>query len=152
MTHQNAGPEGGWTEDEIRECSALLSPERLAPFMPILCLFEIALRNAICERLRASFGSPDWLINPPAPFVWKDSEKDKVKEAQRLARRAAYTNKTQAEKRALDALAYPGGIPANIKHETRSNSRPNTMRPCGAARSGAYSPINPSLARRLPGT
>lgn len=135
------------SEDEIRAAAGLLSPERLAGFvkvtgteqdaievhgqsvvvaaaiMPALCLIEIALRNAICERLRATLGVPDWISTPPFPIVWKGSEDDKIKDGKRQAQRAAYTKMAQAEKKALDALAYPGGVPKNISHERLSKSR-----------------------------
>lgn len=135
------------TEDEVREAAGLLSPERLATFvkiagtdldaielhgqsvlvaaaiMPVLCIVEIAFRNAICERLRATLGVPDWISAPPAPLVWKNSEAAKIKDGKRQAQRAAYAKLTQAEKKSLDQLAYPAGVPRGISHEKLSKAR-----------------------------
>jgi hypothetical protein len=135
------------TDDEIRTAAALLSSERLSAFlkitgterdaielhyqvmqvgaalMPVTGLIEIVLRNAICENLRQTFGHPDWLTNPPAPFEWKGEEQEGIKKATAWARRAAYAKMTHAEKRNLDALAYPNGVPADTSHEHRSKAR-----------------------------
>jgi hypothetical protein len=125
----------------------LLSPERLASclaiagtegdaiklhhqclrlagaIMPIIALSEIALRNAICELLREKLGVANWLTTPPANFKWKQSEVAKIADAVRQARRAIYAKKTNAEKKALDQVAYPKGVPANIGHARRSKAR-----------------------------
>lgn len=139
------------TEEELAGMAALLSAERLAFFVqltgterdalivhdsttriasalvPVTCLVEIAIRNAVSERLRSVFGTHDWLIQPPAPFAWKPSEHDKIKEAIRQARRAAYTKLTDSAKRALDNVAYPNGVPSGTKHETRIKRRQGTI-------------------------
>ena len=135
------------TDEDIRAAATLLSSERLSAYlkitgterdaielhhqtmqvgaalMPITGLIEIVLRNAICENLRQTFGRPDWLTNPPAPFAWKGEEKAGVKKATIWARRAAYAKMSQTEKRNLDALAYPNGVPATTSHEHRSKAR-----------------------------
>ena len=134
-------------EHEIQRAAALMSAERLASFiqiagtdrdaiaihqqtilvasalMPVACLIEIALRNAVCERLRTMFAVRDWLTSPPQPFSWKASEQAKLKEAQRQARKAAYAKKTEAEKRALDVLAFPQGVPNNMLRRNRIKKR-----------------------------
>ena len=136
-----------WTDGELAEAAALLSSERLAEFLriavterdaveihqlclsvagaltPVVGLLEIALRNAICRELREAFGVPDWLTNPPPPFAWKGDEIEKLKQGSAHARRAVYTKMTGAEKRALDALAFPSGPPRSISHEARSKAR-----------------------------
>ena len=134
-------------EGDIREIALFVSSERLAAFhaitgserdaiilhqqvlavgsalAPILAIFEISLRNTVCEQLRTAFGIPGWLKTPPAPFEWGDEEKNKIKEAERHAQRAFYAKLTNVQKRALDNIAYPKGAPANAKHETRVKAR-----------------------------
>ena len=135
------------TDAELREAAALISVERLAGFvaitgterdalalhqqtmqlaaalMPALGLLEVTLRNAVCDRLRQTFNVPDWLTNPPKPFQWKGDEASKINQAKGHAQRAAYTKMSQAEKKTLDALAFPNGVPTNISHEKRSKKR-----------------------------
>lgn len=94
-----------------------------ATLMPVTGMIEIALRNAICERLRQTFGNPDWLTRPPAPFVWKGDEASHLNKADGWARRAAYAKLSQAQKRALDVVAYPDGVPAGLSHEKHSKAR-----------------------------
>jgi hypothetical protein len=91
--------------------------------MAVIAVVEIALRNAVCERMSQHFGSPDWLRNPPAPFSWRRSEGVKVIDAEKSARRAAYSKLSQAEKHALDALAFPAGRPPNLSHSDRAKAR-----------------------------
>lgn len=91
--------------------------------MTVIAVVEIALRNAVCERMSLHFGSPDWLRNPPAPFCWRPSERGKVADAEKSARRAAYSKLSQAEKHALDALAFPAGRPTNLSHSERAKAR-----------------------------
>ena len=135
------------TDGEVRAAAALLSSERLSEFlritgtdrdaialhhqtmrvgaalMPVTGMMEIMLRNAICERLSQTFAKPDWLAHPPSPFAWKSEQLAHLKQAGNWARRAAYSKLTQAEKRALDAKAFPTGIPAGISHEMHSKKR-----------------------------
>lgn len=139
------------TDADVGEIARLISHERLAAFVaiagterdalglhhemmllqgalaPVMGIIEIALRNAICERLRQMFGTADWLLNPPAPFAWRGEEQDALDRAVRHARRAAYTKMNSAEKKALDATAFPAGVPAGISHETRVKRRQNAI-------------------------
>ena len=46
-----------------------------------------------------------------------------MKNAGRLARRAAYAKLSQADKRRLDALAFPHGVPPGLTHEAHSKGR-----------------------------
>ena len=134
-------------EHDIAAISIFLSIERLATFhlitgstkeaillhqqtlefgtmlMKVTAVIEIAIRNAICERITNQFGGGGWLRNPPAPFIWDESEKNKIRDAERSARKSIYSKKTQAEKKALDILAYPGGIPADQTHDFISKAR-----------------------------
>ena len=138
-------------ERDIAEIALFISSERLAAFReiagnerdaiilhqqilavgsalaPILAILEIALRNAICEQLRTAFGVPGWLKAPPLPFTWGTEETSKIKEAERHAQRASYAKLTNTAKRALDTLAYPNGVPANAKHETRVKARQKSI-------------------------
>lgn len=134
-------------DDDVPQIVSLLSTERLSTFtritgserdaialheqslriaaalMPATAMVEIVLRNAICEALRESFGKPDWLLNPPPPFTWKGEEVESIKRCSGWARRAAYANLSQAQKKSLDALAFPSGVPSGTSHEKRSKGR-----------------------------
>ena len=132
---------------DVAAVTVLLSPERLsaltaltgsaataielhqetltvsAGLMNVIASIEIALRNAVSENLAAFFGSPRWLTHPPAPFQWRTIENDIAKRALSSAQRAEYAKMTQAEKGALDALAFPNGRPANTSHLKRAQMR-----------------------------
>lgn len=132
---------------DVRDAAVLLSSDRIATFlritgnerdaielhqqmlnvsavlMPVTALVEIALRNAACERLRAMFGAPDWLRNPPPPFAWRGEEQDALRRAVRQGQRAAYAKLAQSDKRALDNAAFPNGVPAGTSHEDRAKAR-----------------------------
>lgn len=134
-------------DSDLAELTKLLSPERLsklhqltgnsrsaielhqktlrlgADLMNIIAVIEIALRNSICENLGLHFGQAGWLLAPPAPFRWKDSERSKIAQALDSARRAEYSKFSQADKHGLDALAYPDGRPANLLHLQRAKAR-----------------------------
>lgn len=94
-----------------------------AALMSVIATVEIAVRNAVCDNLSQHFGVPNWLIAPPAPFTWRAPERDKGSKALESARRAEYAKLTQAEKSALDGLAYPNGRPANLSHLQRVKDR-----------------------------
>lgn len=91
--------------------------------MAVTAVIEIATRNAICERITSQFGGGGWLRTPPATFIWEKSEHDKICQAEASARKALYSKKNQADKKALDALAYPSGVPAHLTHEQISKAR-----------------------------
>lgn len=139
--------------EEVTRIASLISHERLATYLaiagtdqdavelhrlamalngalsPVLGVIEVSLRNAACERLRTAFGVPDWLTNPPAPFAWHGEEKDAIRRATGQAQRAVYMKMGSTEKKALDPVAYPTGVPANISHETRTRARQRTIAP-----------------------
>lgn len=94
-----------------------------AALMNVTASIEIALRNAICENLGQYFGMAGWLLNPPSTFEWRETERSKIKQALDSARRAAYSKLSQADKHALDALAFPQGRPANMSHLGRAKAR-----------------------------
>jgi hypothetical protein len=128
------------TDADVAAITVLPSPERLAALMTltgstrvavklhqqtlnvgaslmnVIASVELALRNTVCENLTAHFGSPGWLTHPPAPFQWREAESDNARKALESARRSAYSNLTQAEKSALDARAFPGGLAADTSH------------------------------------
>jgi hypothetical protein len=134
-------------DQDVPALTVLLSPERLGALtrltgsaraaielhqetlglgtslMTVIATVEIALRNSVCENLSQHFANTSWLMRPPAPFQWRDQERDKVKQALDSARRAAYSKLTQAEKSALDAQAYPRGRPPNLPHLKRAKDR-----------------------------
>jgi hypothetical protein len=134
------------SDNDIASIAIFLSGERLATFhaitgstkeaillhqqmlqlgitlMAVTAVVEIATRNAICERISGQFGA-GWLRNPPPPFAWEKSEREKISQAESSARKAMYAKKNQADKKALEALAFPGGVPANLSHEAISKAR-----------------------------
>lgn len=101
-------------QDTLRVGSAL---------MHVTATVEIALRNAVCENLGHYFGVPNWLTQTPVSFQWREPERKKIKLALDSARRAEYSKLSQADKAALDALAYPDGRPPNTSHRKRVKDR-----------------------------
>lgn len=100
-----------------------LSMRVSAGLMPVVGIIEIAIRNAVCCELEASFQTPDWLYTPPAPFKFRGDEVSKLKQAKGSAQRAAYSKLSNTDKNALDAVAFPSGVPSNINHETHTKRR-----------------------------
>ena len=98
-----------------------------AALAPVLAMIEIAMRNTICEHLRTMFGAPGWLQNPPAPFTWHEEELGLIRNAERFAQRAQYAKLSSPAKRALDAVAFPDGVPDNARHETRVKNRQKSI-------------------------
>jgi hypothetical protein len=94
-----------------------------AALMNVTATIEIALRNAISENLNQYFGAAGWLFRPPGAFRWKQPEQSKIGMALDSARRAEYSKLSQADKAALDALAYPAGRPAGLSHLKRAQDR-----------------------------
>lgn len=135
------------TEDEIKLIKRFLSEERLATYIsrtgtlidavtlhqnalevtariaPIIALIEIAVRNEVCHQLDSTFGKENWLSDSPQGFSWKRDERSKIAQAITSAKRAAYAKKTNAQKLALDALAFPDGTSPRISHEKRVKRR-----------------------------
>lgn len=133
--------------DGIASVIRLLSPERLralttltgsdeaaielhqetlrlgSALMHITATVEIALRNSVCENLSHHFGVPNWLTQTPVLFQWREPERKKIEQALDSARRAEYSKMSQADKAALDVLAYPSGRPPNTSHLKRSKDR-----------------------------
>lgn len=109
------------TDQDIASIAMFLSSERLATFhaiagstkdaillhqqmlcfgttlMSVTAVIEIATRNAICERISGQLGGGGWLRTPPPSLVWKPSELEKIKQAERSARKAAYSKKSQKQ-------------------------------------------------------
>lgn len=94
-----------------------------ASLMNVTATIEIALRNSVCENLSKHFGVPNWLLQPPVSFQWREPERKKIVLALDSARRAEYSKLTQAQKAALDLLAYPHGRPPNTSHLKRAQDR-----------------------------
>ena len=91
--------------------------------MNVIASVELSLRNTVCENLTVYFGSPGWLIRPTAPFQWKKIENGIAQKALDSAQKAEYSKMTQAEKGALDALAFPRGRPPGVTHLKRAQLR-----------------------------
>jgi hypothetical protein len=138
-------------DHDIASISAFLSSERLATFqkitgstteaillhqqmlqfgttlMSVTAVVEIAVRNAICERITSLLGGGGWLRTPPAPFVWEPSEKSKIGLAEASARKAAYAKIPHGTKKLLDPAAFPNGITVGHTHEAISKARQKTI-------------------------
>jgi hypothetical protein len=134
-------------DEDIAPIVLLLSPERLgslmqltgssrtsielhqqtlalgASLMNVIASLELAIRNAVCENLSDHFGVSGWLITPPAPFQWKQPERDRVPKAIDSAKRAEYSKMTQAAKAELDTHAFPKGRPSGLSHLKRAKMR-----------------------------
>jgi len=132
---------------DIAAITLLLSPERLgnlysltgntraaielhqetlilgAELMSIIATIEIGLRNTVSENLSRHFRTADWLISPPTPFRWRDSEARKIASAHDNARRSEYSKLNSQERSNLDTLAYPSGRPQNESHLNRAKKR-----------------------------
>lgn len=134
-------------DHDIASVAAFLSSERLATFqsitgsmreaiflhqqmlqfgttlMSVTAVIEIAIRNAICERITAQLGGGGWLRTPPASFTWDNSEKGKIGAAESSARKAAYAKMPHSGKKSLDTLVFPNGIPPGLSHDEISKER-----------------------------
>lgn len=140
-----------YTPQEITALVGMLSAERLAKLtaisgsqqealelhqqtlqlnsstMVVVATVEIAIRNAVCQNLDVHFGTNTWLTAPPVHFSWRRTERDKISNAVDSAKRAEYSKLTQAQKSALDTLAYPTGRPPGTPHSQRSRARRNQI-------------------------
>lgn len=111
----------GLREDAIELHQATMSMG--VAVMAVTGLIEVSLRNAACKQFDVMFGRSDWLRNPPPALHLQDLERSMIKRAQKQARRAAYSKLTGPQKSALDSLAFPGGKPAGLSHESVASQR-----------------------------
>lgn len=133
--------------EDIARTKRLFSAERLAPFvrlagadsgaialhlqtmriaaalMPIVGLLEIAIRNAIADRLSAVHGETDWIRAPKSPFEWKEDEDAGIRRAILYAQRSSYAKLDNRQKQALDKAAFPNGVPLTLPHGKRVKER-----------------------------
>lgn len=133
--------------DELIEAEICLSPDRLASLAEetgstyaavilhgeimqigaalaaVTGIIEISLRNTIAGLLDDAFRTSEWLLTPPEPFKWHELETKAIQRAIRSAKKAHYAKMNHVEKRALDNLAFPGGVPISIRHEKRVRQR-----------------------------
>lgn len=84
--------------------------------MSMIALLELALRNSTNQRISEDFGDPDWLVPGHATVTLKEFEQNAIRTAVSHARKAAYAKLSYKEKSALDAQAFPDGIPAGMAH------------------------------------
>ena len=103
--------------------AAAASAKPGAALMPVTGLLEIAIRNAVANRMTAYHGTPDWTTAPKPPFEWKTKEQDGIRRAVAQARRAAYAKLDAAGKRSLDARAFPVGARTGLSHSDRVSAR-----------------------------
>ncbi|MRN68010.1 Abi family protein [Brucella sp. 10RB9213] len=97
--------------------------------MAVTGLIEVSLRNAVCHELNNALQVNGWLRNPPRSLKWAALEVYAIKKAEQQARRAIYSKMTNAKKVALDALAFPNGVPAGIKHRKLAEKRQASINP-----------------------
>ena len=100
-----------------------LTLQTSAALMPVTAMIEIALRNSICDRLGRHFETVDWLQSPPPPFSWRGEESEALRRSKRHAQQASYAKRNQYQKRQLDRLAFPDGMPDNLSHQDRVKAR-----------------------------
>lgn len=108
---------------ELHQASMLLS----SSLMSVTGMLEIALRNAVCSTIQRDYGVVDFLRAPPQGLHWHALEKKKIDDAESQARRASYSKLESVQKDALDAVAFPQGVPPNIKHTNLARKRQGTI-------------------------
>ncbi|MGL1921663.1 MAG: hypothetical protein OCD03_11625 [Hyphomicrobiales bacterium] len=86
--------------------------------MGITGVIELAIRNSVNDCLSEHFNKSDWFLEPINNFELSPKEKKSVLMADSHARRAKYAKLVQSDKRALSELAFPSGIPDNIRKDT----------------------------------
>lgn len=94
--------------------------------MAVTGFIEVGLRNAVCVELNTALGA-GWLRSPPISLRWAALEKVAIKKAETQAKRAAYSKMSGSEKVALDAIAFPTGTPAGIKHRKLAEKRQSAI-------------------------
>lgn len=97
--------------------------------MAMIALLELSLRNITNQILIDDFGDNEWLLPGHEALPLKSFEKKAISSAYSNARKAAYSKLTYQEKVALDARAYPDGIPENTKHSTIAKKRQALFEP-----------------------
>ena len=91
--------------------------------MKLIAIVEVALRNKVVDNLTQHFGVEEWLQHSPGQFSWREREVDRITQAIRQARRAAYAKLSQADKAVLDTRAFPAGRHAQTRHGERVKKR-----------------------------
>lgn len=95
--------------------------------MAVTGLIEVALRNSVCHELDLTYKGSGWIRTPPSGLTWSAYEITAIKRATGQAQRAVYSKMFAFEKSALDATAFPTGVPANIKHRKLAQKRQETI-------------------------
>ena len=127
------------TKEEVEQLATFLSTERLnallaltgnlgiavnfhqetlglnSHLIKIVATIEIALRNIVYNNITNHYGAANWLQQPPINLTLEKGDKDKIVKALDSAKRSEYAKKSQAEKAALKATAFPAGKPKDIK-------------------------------------
>ena len=71
--------------------------------MGVIGTIEIALRNAVVNKLNQRFGIGKWLVEAPEEFTWAENDKKRIIGARKYARYEKYAKLNQRNKRALDS-------------------------------------------------
>lgn len=94
-----------------------------ASLMSMIALFELSLRNTTNQRLIEEFGDEEWLVSDRNFVPLKSDNLKAIKVARSPARKALYAKLSYKQKIYCDAFAYPSGVPADTKHETKVKKR-----------------------------
>ena len=87
-----------------------------ASLMSMIALIELSLRNSTNQRLGQDFSDPEWLLPGRRTLPLAPELARMISKATDNARKAAYAKLTYRQKNALDAQAFPAGIPPNLSH------------------------------------
>ena len=95
--------------------------------MSMIAVLELALRNATNIHLINVFGEADWLLPGDTSVPLHSPDKAKVSAAQSNAQKAAYAKLNGEQKRQLDAVAFPNGVPDRISRKKKVGKRRATI-------------------------
>jgi hypothetical protein len=97
--------------------------------MAMIALLELSLRNITNIVLIEDFGDDEWLLPGHATLPLKSFECNSISKAYSHAQKAAYSKLSYTEKTALDASAYPNGIPQHTSHKQIVKKRQALFKP-----------------------
>lgn len=95
--------------------------------LSVIALVEIALRNRLHSQIGKDFGEGNWLTVHPNSVPLHGSEENLRTKAVKQAQQDRYSKLSNQEKRQLDRVAYPQGLPTNIRHSTLSRRRQQSI-------------------------
>lgn len=84
--------------------------------MAFIAQLELGLRNSSNRQLAHDYKDGEWLLPDRSSVPLKHREESAKSKAVSYARQAAYSKLGHKEKIWLDAFAFPGGVPTNMRH------------------------------------